>query len=188
MTTEIWKTVPGSDGRYEVSSLGRVRSVERQFECRNRWGGSTVRMVKARDLKTRVFPNGYGYVHLSLEAGLEVHLVHRLVAAAFVGDVTGKQVNHRDGKRLNNAVSNLELVTCSQNHQHAHTLPWRKKHSLTKRIAAALPEGPGLFESMKAFVRYLESVGVRRCAGSVASAIRKPNLCAGLPVWEVTNG
>lgn len=187
MNSEIWKIVPDTDGRYEVSSHGGVRSVGRQFEVRGRWG-DTIRVLKPKTMKARAFPNGYGYVHLSLESGVKVCLIHRLVAEAFIGSVDGQQVNHKDGIRMNNVVDNLEIVSCSENIRHAHTLPWRKKHELIRPVAAALPEGPGVFESLKAFVRYLDSVGISRCPGTVRSAVTRGHLCAGLPVWAVTNG
>ena len=62
-------------------------------------------------------------------------LLHRLVASTFIGDITGKTVNHKDGDTLNNAVNNLEIVTQSENNIHAiktGLMPTGEKHGKAK--------------------------------------------------------
>lgn len=61
----------------------------------------------------------YVQVNLYREGGAKHHLVHRLVAAAFLGRVEGYEVNHRDGVKTNNAVENLEIVSTDENRRHA---------------------------------------------------------------------
>lgn len=105
---EIWKDIPGYDLYYEISNLGRIRS-------------------KPQIMKT--FSTGRNRSHVALalrdnNSKKKTHLVHVLVAETFIGPRPGGdwrkiQVNHIDGNSKNNCVSNLEYVTCAENHRHA---------------------------------------------------------------------
>ena len=118
---ENWLPVPGYEGAYEVSDLGRVRSLDRFVEAMTRWGTSTFRRLRGRELKATDNGNGYLVVHLCDAEGRRTALIHRLVAAAFQPEVAGKTfVNHKDGDKSNNALANLEWCTRSENMQHAH--------------------------------------------------------------------
>lgn len=114
--TEIWKPVPEYEGVYEVSSHGRVRSLDRVVTQMSRWG-----MLVPRKRKGRVVNpsnNGNGYLYLTARKGGKVkHLyVHRLVADAFVSNPDGKPcVNHKDHNRGNNRADNLEWLTQKEN-------------------------------------------------------------------------
>lgn len=111
---EEWRAVPLKDfaARYEVSNHGRIRSLKLQRSVR----------------RVFVSPFGYQRVHLCLDYRKRDAFVHRLVAIAFLGPVPkGKEVNHIDGNKLNNAVSNLEYITPQENKRHA------VKHGLTAR-------------------------------------------------------
>jgi len=109
---EEWRPISGREGSYEVSSAGRVRSLERFRRGR---GGHPTR-VPARLMK--LTPNR-GYLGLSLGVGRYVQ-VHRLVAVAFLPNPGNlPEVNHKDGNKANNAVENLEWVTHCENGRHA---------------------------------------------------------------------
>lgn len=117
--TEVWRDIRGYEGKYQVSSLGRVRSLNRvSSDCNN------VQKHLVGKIKTPSESNGY--LSLSLYSGKNQYqnfLVHRLVADAFVDNPdpeTRTQVNHIDGNTKNNTASNLEWVTPSENIQHAH--------------------------------------------------------------------
>ena len=114
---EVWKSIPGWEGFYEVSDWGRVRSQSRPV--RNSNGGT--RTVKARMRKLVNHSAGYVQVGLQKEGVAETHLVHRLVALAFLGPCpVGTEVNHKDLNKHNNRIENLEYVTRSDNHRHAY--------------------------------------------------------------------
>jgi hypothetical protein len=117
MNTEIWKPVPGFEGHYEVSNQGRVRSHDFMRPIRN--GG--LQPCRGRIIKQFVGSHGYPAVTLNKDGiQLRGRLVHRLVALAFIPNPEQKkQVNHKDGNRLNPVASNLEWVTPSENSIHS---------------------------------------------------------------------
>lgn len=113
---ELWKDIAGYEGLYQVSDLGRVRGLERSVP--SKW--STLKVIPKTIKNQRV--NRYGYLRVSLSAlGKKSHFsVHRLVCGAFIDNPEGKpQVNHKDGNKKNNTISNLEWVDGSENIQHA---------------------------------------------------------------------
>lgn len=96
MHEELWKTVPGYGGRYEVSDLGRVRS----------------RLGRGRILRPHVNRYGYLQLNLSLDGEVQKRKVHHLVLDAWVGErPVGHEACHGDGVKLNNALSNLRWDT-----------------------------------------------------------------------------
>ncbi len=98
-----WLDVPGYEGLYQVSRSGQIFGLTRK-----------------RVLAHFVDESGYCRVNLYRDGQVRHHKVHRLVAAAFLGPIPeGYQINHKDGDKSNNAVSNLEAVTPKENVQHA---------------------------------------------------------------------
>lgn len=115
---EVWKKVKGFEGYYEVSNLGRVRSVDRYIL---KFGCSTPTFYASKVLTPAPDKKGYPTVCLCINSKQSPKKVHRLVVSAFLVPVEGKrQVNHKDGDKANNTVSNLEWSTGSENVQHAH--------------------------------------------------------------------
>jgi len=113
--TEVWKSVVGYEGFYEVSNMGRVKSLARLLRPNGR-----SHMKPENFLTPRLLRSGYSVVGLSVDGVLQFHRVHRLVAKAFLDNPEGKaQVNHIDGDKLNNIVENLEWATAFENQQHA---------------------------------------------------------------------
>ena|SRR5690554_2824929 len=107
-TKEMWKDVPGFDGMYQISNSGRVRSWRN-----NRWG----RAKRPKILQSHTLKNGYDAV--SLGRGNKMY-IHRIMATAFIPNPENKpQVNHIDGNKVNNRISNLEWVTQKENSIHA---------------------------------------------------------------------
>lgn len=108
---ETWLPVKGFEGLYEVSDLGRIRSVERAVPF-----GSSFRHVKSVVRKQQSDRDGY----MTVNTSLGTIKVHRAVAEAFIENPDGKpQVNHINGNKADNSVSNLEWATCVENMSHA---------------------------------------------------------------------
>lgn len=113
---EVWKDIPNFEGLYQVSNLGRVRSLPKTVKTK----GNGQATHKAKILNICTSGNGYQYVGLSKNGHYYSRRVHRLVALAFIPNPDHfTQVNHLDGDKHNNRLSNLEWCTPLQNVRHA---------------------------------------------------------------------
>ena len=119
MTDEIWKDVPGFEGRYQVSNLGRVKSLSFMQRYLLRNGAEAYRRTAERIVSQQKINSGYLIVHLHLDNARKAVTVHRLVAEAFLPAPAGETVNHIDGVKTNNVASNLEWSSYTDNHLHA---------------------------------------------------------------------
>lgn len=111
----MWKDVKGFEGLYQISEDGRVKSLSR--EVKGRYGAP--RRLKERELKPW---EASGYLRVTLiKDGKEYYpSIHRMVAEAFIPKLADKDcVNHKDGDKKNNNVSNLEWCSQSENLRHA---------------------------------------------------------------------
>ena len=117
---EIWKDIKGYEGQYQVSNLGRVKSLPRTTPYINKAGYESSQFREGQ-LKKEI-DNGRGYKTVDLykdNKGKRLY-IHRLVVEAFVGDIPpGMAVNHIDFNKANNALDNLEIVTYSENNNHS---------------------------------------------------------------------
>jgi hypothetical protein len=149
MDSEQWKPVVGFDGFYEVSDLGRVRSVDRVSTQRESHGLMVTRRLTGRLLRQKTRRDN-GYCEVTLKAiGLgiksRVCLVHRLVLEAFVGPCpSGQQARHfPDRNCTNNRLANLAWGTPLENQAdriiHGTTVNGEKSH-LSKLSAIAVQE------------------------------------------------
>lgn len=104
---EIWKDIKGYEGIYQVSNLGRVFSVRRKLIMKPQKSGK----------------GGLGYYQVPLTVGGKKYLafLHKLIAEAFIPNPDNKpHVNHIDGNKKNNELSNLEWCTLKENSKHAY--------------------------------------------------------------------
>ena len=116
--TEIWKDIEGYEGKYQVSNLGRVRSLDRYQYRANPNTGKPYKTFKAGVvLKEQVGNNGYLRVKIfDADNHQKMALVHRLVAKAFIPNYQNlPEVNHKDENKSNNRADNLEWCTQSYN-------------------------------------------------------------------------
>ena len=90
--------------------------------------GKNKRLTGGKELKPKTKKNGYKELYLSISKNkAKSFYVHRLIAQTFIGSIPdGHNVNHIDGDKANNNVSNLEIITYSENSKHAY------KHGLIK--------------------------------------------------------
>ena len=117
MQNEIWKDILGFEGKYQVSSHGRIKNLEREVKTR----GTGIRTIKERIRKPQVKKNRYHITTLCKGNSETVtYSVHQMVAQAFFPDfVKGTELNHIDGDPENNCVANLEISNPSHNQLHA---------------------------------------------------------------------
>lgn len=111
---EIWKPIKGFEGRYEISSNGRVKSLPGINHHYHR---------PEKIKKASISKKGYYYVALWIKDKHKHFLVHRLLAIHFIPNPENKpQVNHKDGIKLNISLSNLEWATHKENGVHAYLM------------------------------------------------------------------
>lgn len=122
MYAEIWKSIVGYEGLYEVSDLGRVCSHDRTV-----FNQSGPYELAGRVLKTRIDRDGYVLVTLTSDGVAKTFKVHRLVLGAFAprDDASDFEVDHRNGLRSDNRLRNLRWATVSQNRFNIHTVRGR---------------------------------------------------------------
>lgn len=112
---EIWKQIKGYEGIYEISSLGRVKSLSREKKSK----GNGITITDERYIKYPLIK--YPHVTLHKKGIKKTALIHRLVAEAFIPNPDNKlEVNHKDGNSKNFSIDNLEWVTKSENQLHAY--------------------------------------------------------------------
>lgn len=112
-----WRDIFGYKGLYQVSSCGMIRSLDRIV-----WNGKCYHTHKGRILKLQSNLH-YNKVSLSKEGKVKQHLVHRLVAMAFLPNPKRKEeVNHKDYNCYNNHVDNLEWVSSKENDSHKRNI------------------------------------------------------------------
>ncbi len=120
---EVFVDIPGYEGYYQVSNYGKVISLYRVIKEKT---GKT-QALKGRILKLRINPGGYYYVGLGKNGSKATFAIHQLVAQAFISNPNNKKtVNHIDGNKLNNSVTNLEWSTYSENLEHAYKTGLRR--------------------------------------------------------------
>lgn len=115
MAQQIWKSVPGYIGLYEVSDNGGVRSVERTHAAISRWGSTTLYTRKGKQLQPQVGKDGYVRVNLCREGVVRGYRVSRLVLLAFVGAADGREAGHMNNDVTDNRLSNLRWQTRIEN-------------------------------------------------------------------------
>ena len=114
---ETWKDIDGYEGLYQISNLGRVKSLNKVIIKKN----GVHHPFKEKILSHEVNNKGYITTTLCKNTKIKVFLVHRLVAKAFIPNPNNlSQVNHKDGNKENNHANNLEWCTQSINMRHAY--------------------------------------------------------------------
>mgnify|MGYP003653923779 FL=1 len=114
---EIWKDVKGYEGVYQVSDLGRVKSL--------------ARFRSPRENILKPTPNNKGYLTIGLQKDKKkkTHNIHQVVAIAFLNHIPDGRdivVDHIDNNKLNNTVKNLQITT------HRHNISKDRKNKTSK--------------------------------------------------------
>lgn len=116
-SSEIWMEVPGYEEYFEVSTFGGIRSKKRIVTFKD---NRPSREMGGVILKTQLDRCGYPKLRTSIDNTKVNFRVHRVIALTFIPNPENKpQINHLDGNKTNNHVSNLEWCTNSENQIHA---------------------------------------------------------------------
>lgn len=103
---EIWKDIMGYEGLYQVSNLGKVRSLSHYARS-----GQGIRIYEGKQMKLIIHRDGYYRINLSKDGIKKNFQVHRLVASAFIPNPKKlSQVNHKDENKLNNYFRKFRMV------------------------------------------------------------------------------
>lgn len=147
---EKWKEIKGFEGFYQISSLGRVKSLR---------GGRDSAKQHEKIRATSLTKDGYVKVRLMHQGKDKTMRVHRLVAEAFLPNLENKDtINHIDGNKQNNAVSNLEWADRTEQMEHAYSLGLKTAHKGSSNANAKLTDNQ-VREIRSAYVPYSRDFG-----------------------------
>jgi len=149
---EIYKEIPGFEGKYSVSNFGNVKSL------------NYLNQKYERQLVPIKHHGGYLVVHLGSSC---IKMIHTLVANTFIPNPYGKKfVNHIDGNKHNNHVSNLEWVTSKENINHAIKTGLKDPHKNNH------PKGRDVVNSRKV-LQYSKTGAFIKCYDCISDAARE---------------
>ena len=181
---ENWKDIKGYEGFYQVSNLGRVRSLERDvYNSR----GTLIRHTEEKILAPALNGIGYSFVNLHKNGKSKVILVHRLVAEAFIPNPENKpQVNHKNEIKTDNCVDNLEWCDASYN----INFGTRTERSIQNRRSYKLENNPRakavfcveLNKTFDCAIRVEEELGI--CGSSICNVCKGKQKTAGGFHWR----
>lgn len=178
---EIWRDIPGFEGRYAVSNLGNVKSLsfDQRCKCNGVWG---TRKTKERPLSKNKINSGYHVVHLYLDKVRTAVLVHRVVIETFIGHIVHKMtVDHKNGVKTDNRLENLEVVTYSENHDRAVTLGLNKRAQKVRATCVTTGvkrEFPSIAQAA------MQTAGRRELESSIRDCVRGRSKTAYGCRWE----
>lgn len=182
---EIWKDIKGLEGLYQISNLGRVKSLSRFVKVKNYYI-----FLKERILK----PSKGKYKRINLN--YKSFSVHRLVAEAFIPNPNNYPViNHIDGNKYNNNVSNLEWCTQGYNQKEAYRLGLRQPtmHNLGE-TGKLCPNSKPVYQFNKngVFIKYYDGASeAGRQTGiskyDISACCRNIQKTAGGYIWRYAN-
>lgn len=127
---EEGKNIKCYEGLYQVSNLGRIKSLSRTVYQYNYMAKKDIKITfKEKIRKPRMSKDGYYIINLNKDGKMTTYRVHRLVGEQFVENKENKPyINHKDGNKLNNNVDNLEWCTAKENSIHGWKIGLMKPH------------------------------------------------------------
>ena len=166
MAQEVWRDVVGYEGFYQVSNIGRIRSLDRRVQSRP----DRTRIVRGK-IKAPSARGDYLKVGLYKDGKMVNASIHRLVAEAFLEPVKGKDyVDHINGNKHDNRAANLRWVTMSENNHYAHLQglvdtekrrqrgrAYVAKHGTPTKPRPVIRSDGAVFESISAAARALNT-------------------------------
>ena len=186
---ELWKDIEGYEGLYQVSNLGRVKSLGRDYVAAN--GG--IRHIEEHFLKQAISPKGYLKVTLLKNGARSTKQVHRLVAEAFIPNPDNKpQVDHIDGNKQSNIVSNLRFATNKENcnnpntlckSHHFHTEEW--KQTMSEKMKGKIPR-KCIEAAQKLHFKKVEQYNKSGCLIKTYNSITEASTSLGITISSIS--
>lgn len=179
MQEEIWKDIPEYEGLYQASNLGNIKSLNYN------------KTQNSKILKQSTSKIGYKRVQLWKNNKGISFLVHRLVALTFFNDYNENlQVNHKDGNKANNTITNLEMVTAKENQLHSYhvlkTKPSMKGHfganHVRSRKVNQYDKQRNYIKTWNSLIEASNELNISAC--SISNACSNRRTSAGGFVWE----
>ena len=173
-TEEIWKDIPGYNGRYQASNLGRIRSTGKTVVQKN----GVTKSIRGKILHQFMAPSGYLYVTVSAEVGKFCpKRAHRLIAQTFIPNPDNlPQINHKNANKADNRIENLEWCTVEYNTYYGHRI---EKYSRANINNPTLSKGVSQYSLDGKYLRSFPSIAeaVRFLNKDKASASRIGQCC-----------
>lgn len=175
---EKWKPITETNGIYEISDLGNIRTIDRYAKvC-----GGGQRLVKGGIKKTTMCVNGYLELQASINGKRKIFMVHRLVAQYFIPNPNNfPEVNHKDENPQNNCVDNLEWCTPKYNCNYG-TRNQRCMEKVIKKPVKQLSLKGELIATYPMISVAMRKTGVD--ATQICRVCKGKNLTAGGYKWE----
>lgn len=161
MKQEEWKSIPGYDGKYEISNYGRVKSYQ---YCKKQKSNERILMPIQQQ-------TGYYFVNLYKDKKMKTVAIHRLVAEAFIPNPSNLPVvNHKDETRTNNYFENLEWCTHEYNLSYGTT---RKRIAeKNSKPVLQLDKQGNVIKEWPSMSRAAESFGVLPCKSHIIDCLK----------------
>ena len=148
--SENWKDIKDFESKYQVSDLGNFRSKTRKVKT-----ATGERLLKGKVLKKQTKKDGYQIIGLSFEGSVKSFQVHQMVLATFNPSFNrGQQVNHIDGDKLNNSLTNLEPSNPSHNQLHAVRAGLKAKQGKSQYRNVTYVKNPKAIKKWAASIRH----------------------------------
>jgi hypothetical protein len=129
---EQWRPVKGYERLYEISNLGRVRSLDKKVKC----GYGAYRIMKGKILSLTLGTTGSLRCALGSEQKFKTTFIHRIVAMAFLTKTPERNyVNHKNGIKTDNRIENLEWCTKHEDCQHAQDTGLSKARYKARKLS-----------------------------------------------------
>lgn len=182
---EVWKDIDGYEGTYQVSNMGRVRSIDRIVPCRKK--GYTTMTKKGRILNLSTNRLGYKEAHLYnyQEQKERIMSVHRLVAFAFIPNPDQerlREINHIDENKSNNRVDNLEWCDRAYNIRYGSSRIRAIKNNPNVRKVAQYSKRGELIARYGTIVEASRATGLH--VSSISKACRGKLKKSGTYIWR----